>query len=235
MLEAQLHNIIAISSANKADCFTEQKVPPELCDACILAQKENLPLLTDDFLYLKANEIETGKIAPEYCSSFVLIHELLEQKKIDFDLYLNYFSYLSSYRCRFLAISTDDIKRAVFGDGNIILMQPERIRQFNFPLTLSEEYGVPFNLAFNVVEKFLLKVFIDYSILPETANKIFAEIISEFPTDLNRYILGKMFIDVIAQSIKKLQRTIIIGNRIQKKVEFLLQSIEIYKPNLWTP
>jgi hypothetical protein len=64
VLESKPENISAISAANKADCFTEQKVAAELCDACVLAQKDAMPILTEDFLYLKANELETKKKHP---------------------------------------------------------------------------------------------------------------------------------------------------------------------------
>ncbi len=52
IFESNQKNIGIISSANKINCFTESKIPDELSDACILAQKENLPVLTEDFLYL---------------------------------------------------------------------------------------------------------------------------------------------------------------------------------------
>ena len=59
LLEANPKNVDVISSANKIDCFSETQVPDELSDACILAQKGNVPILTEDYLYLKFNESET--------------------------------------------------------------------------------------------------------------------------------------------------------------------------------
>lgn len=236
-LESKPQNISAISASNKADCFTEQKVPAALFDACILAQKEASPVLTEDFLYLKANEVETNKKAPEYCSSFALIRVLYEQKKITFDQYLNFFTYLSSYRFRFLHLTTEDIEKAVFGDGVITVVQPERIRQFNFPLTLSEQYGVPFETAFLVVERFLIRVLIDDAILPAIAERIFAEILSTFPTDKDKRALGRMFLRVGVQAIDKNRQRMIIGARVQEKIDLLSQLAEIYNAgtNLWTP
>ncbi|MBS4069269.1 MAG: hypothetical protein KGZ62_11780, partial [Sulfurimonas sp.] len=78
LLEANHQNIGIISSASKMDCLSERRVPDELCDACILAQKENLPMLTEDHLYLQFNELETKKKAPEYFSSWALIRVLYE-------------------------------------------------------------------------------------------------------------------------------------------------------------
>jgi len=82
LLESKKENIGIISAANKLDCFSEQKVSPSLSDSCILAQKETIPVLTEDFLYLKMNELETKKKAPEYCSSLSLLRVLYEHKKL---------------------------------------------------------------------------------------------------------------------------------------------------------
>ena len=105
LLETNPGNVRAISSANKMDCFSEVKVPDELSDACILAQEENVPVLTEDYLYLKLNELETKKDAPEYFSSWALIRVLYEEEHLSFDEYLDYFGYLSSYRFRFNSFS----------------------------------------------------------------------------------------------------------------------------------
>ena len=228
ILESIPKNIEAISSANKSDCFSEQKVPSELCDACILAQRDESIVLTEDFLYLQTNELETKKKAPEYCSSFALIKVLYEQKKITFDQHLDFFTYLSFYRFRFLPLTPEDLEKAVIGDGDIKIVQPERIRQFNFPLTLSEEYGVPFDKAFSVVGRFLLGVLVDDSILPKMAERIFAEILSAFPIDKDKKYLGKLFVRVCVQAINTDRQEIIIGIRVQEKIDLLWQFTEIY-------
>jgi len=237
LLESKPRNIVAISSANRSDCFSEQTVPSGLCDACVLAQKDNVPVLTEDFLYLKANELETKKKAPAYCSAFALIRVLYERKEITFDQYLNFFSYLSSYRFRFLPISTDDIEKAVFGDGIIKIVQPEKIRRFNFPLTLSKEYGVPFDSAFLLIARFLIRVLIDDAILPEMVERIFTEILSIFPTDKDKTTLRQMFLRASVQIIKRISPGRIIGARVREKIDLLSQSTVIYGPTniLWTP
>jgi hypothetical protein len=237
LLESKPQNISAISAANKTDSFSEQRVSAELCDACVLAQKDNVPVLTEDFLYLKANELDTKKKAPEYCSAFALVRVLYEQNKITFEQYLDFFAYLSSYRFRFLHLTVEDIEKAVFGDRIIITVQPERIKWFNFPLTLSEQYGVPFASAFGVVVRFLTNVLIDEAILPEIAERIFVEILSAFPTDKDKRILGKMFLIISFKEINRIRGTIIIGSATQKKIDLLSQIAEIYsaKTNLWIP
>ncbi len=162
---------------------------------------------------------------------------MYEQKKITFEQYLNFFTYLSSYRFRFLPLTTDDIANAVFGDGVITTIQPEKIRQFNFPLTLSEQYGVPFDTAFLVVGRFLIRGLIDDAILPELAERIFTEILSTFPTDKDKRAIGQMFLRASVQTINKIRQRIIIGTRVQEKVDRLSQTTEIYgsADNLWIP
>lgn len=237
LLESKPQNISVISSANKSESFFEQRIPSELCDACVLAQKDNVIVLTEDFLYLKANELDTKKKAPEYCSAFALVRVLYEQKEITFDQYLDFFAYLSSYRFRFLPLSTEDIERATFGDETIKRVQPERIRQLNFPLTLSEEYGVTFDRAFRVVGLFLVNVLVDDTILPEMAEKIFVEILSAFPTDKDKNTLGKMFLRQCVQTINKTHKWIIVGTSVQEKIDLLVGATDIYGSinKLWTP
>lgn len=236
LLESKPENIGLISAASKTDCFSEQRIPAELCDACVLAQRDGTPVLTEDYLYLQGNEIETSKKAPIYCSAFALMRVLCEQGQISFEKYLGFFGYLSSYRFRFLPLTIDDIEKAVFGDGLIRTVRPERIRWFNFPLTLSENYGVPFATAFSVVAAFFIRVLTDDSTLPEIAERIFVEILSAFPTDKDKRLLGKIILTVCVKEIGK-NNTIIIGTATQRKVDRLSQIARIYSNgnSLWVP
>ncbi len=237
ILEAKPDNIGAISLASKVDCASERKVPAELCDACILAQKEGIPVLTEDYLYLQADAMETGKQAPEYCSVFALMAVLYEQKKITFEKYLAFFAYLSGYRFRFLPFTSDDMHKAVFGDGIITMIQPDKLKWFNFSLTLSEEYGVTFATSFQVMGSFLMQVLTDGAILPDVAERVFLEILSGFPTDKDKRLLGKLFLKVCTQEIEKMERTVIIGTLTQRKIERLSQLATIYTSGnrLWMP
>jgi hypothetical protein len=228
LLESNPTNIIAISQAAKSPVFSEQKVPPELCDACILAQREDIPILTEDILFLLADELETGKKRPDYCSSYALIRMLYELKGITFEQYLDYFSYLSSYRLKFLPISTADIEKTIFGDGRITILRPDRIRQLRFALTLSPNYGVPFDRAFQVVKQFIVKLLLDNSILPDLAINIFSEILSSFPTNINKGLVGKMLLKVSEQTIKNTYQNIIIGPKMQEKLDSLLRFVLVY-------
>jgi len=240
LLELKPKNISTISLANKADCFSEQKIPAELCDACILAQKEDIPVLTEDFIYLKMNEFETKKKSPKYFSSLILMKVLYEQGKMSFDEYLDFFAYLSSYRFRFLALSSDDIEKAVFGDGEIKIIKTENISKLNFPLTLSEEYGVPFQIAFTVLCRFLIKIIIDDSVIPDIVEKIFTEIIESFPMEKDKNNLRQMLLRVCTKAIAKNKSKWILtkkSNTTQEKINKLSQVTEIFSSGIqiWTP
>jgi len=223
LLETYPKNIIAISKATKLDCISEQIVPPELCDACILAHRDKIPILTEDFLYLQANEYETKKRAPEYFSTFALVRTLYEQGKISFDRYLEYFCYLSSYRFRFLPISVEDIENAVFGTGLIYNIQPRKIQLFNFRLTLSEEYGVTIGKAFKVLAEFLANVIADDSVLPEAAGKIFTQILSTLPKYEAVANPGLVLLQLSISKIKDEVTNARTGSLIHKKIAVLAQ------------
>lgn len=239
IFELKPGNIGIISSANKMDCFSEKKIPGELCDACILAQIEDLPILTEDFLYLMMNQLETKKKVPEYFSSLALLRVLYEDNQVSFNEYLDYFGYLSSYRFRFLTLNSDDIEKAVFGDEEIKAVKPENIRKLNFPLTLSEEYGVQFQTAFSVLGRFLFKVLMDNAVTAEIAEKIFIEILSSFPTKMNKKNLGQRLLRVCLGAIKDNKSKFILfpnNQLIHKKIDRLQQATEIYaESKLWVP
>lgn len=231
LLETKSTGVEVISSANKSSAFSEEKVPASLSDACILAQRDNTPVLTEDFLYLQMNELETKKKAPKYCSSLALIRVLYDQKKLDFEEYLNFFAYLSSYRFRFLPISIEDLEKALFGDGTITTVRTEELRKFNFPLTLSEEYGVPSRTATILMGRFLIKLIIDDSVLPEIVERVFAEVITTFPTNQNRKIFGRSLLIACVQAINKKQARspFALGNRTQEKIDQLSRFIQSYE------
>jgi len=240
LLESNSKNISFISKANKANCCSEQKIPAALCDACILAQKEGVPVLTEDFLYLKMNEIETKKKSPAYFSSLVLLKILNEQGKISFDEFLDFFAYLSSYRFRFLPISSDDLERAVFGDGRIKVINTENIRKLNFSLTLSEEYGVSFQFAFALVVNFLYKVLTDDTIMSDIVEKIFVEIIESFPVKKEKNNLSQMLLTICKKAVEKNKSRLILTRTskiTQEKIDRLSRIIEIFSSGIqiWTP
>lgn len=240
LLESNSDSIEAISSANKADCFSEKEIPSELCDACILAQRDNIPIMTEDFIYLKMNGLQTKKKVPQYFSSLALLRVLCEDKKISFDEYLEYFGYLSSYRFRFLSLNSNDIEMAVFGDGDIKTVKLENIRKFNFPLTLSEDYGVPFQTAFTVIKGFLFKVLLDNAITAGVAEEIYIKILETFPFKQNKKDLWKLLLRICLRAIENNKTKFALLPNVQvinEKFDKLLQATEIYNSErqIWTP
>lgn len=224
LLESKSENLIVISKANKHGGFMEQRVSEELCDACVLAQRDRVALLTEDLYYLQANTWETKKGSPNYTSTFALVRVLYEQKKISFEQYIDFFSYLAGYRFRFLPVSTDDLIKTVFGDGDFVELKPERIRQLHLNLVLSEDYGVPFNTARSVVFPFILKILADDAVLPEIAERIFTEILTVFPVSntMDSKMVGRSFLRPCVQTLNNPRLAIPVGRNVQEKLDRLM-------------
>ncbi len=235
ILESQIENISSISLANKVNCPSEQKIHAELTDACILSQMENIPIITEDYLYLKMNELETKKEAPEYCSSLSLLKVLYEEGKLDFNTYLDFFGYLSTYRFRFLSLNSDDIEKAVFGDKRVKIICPKNIRKLNFSITLSEEYGVSFKDALIVVARFLLKVLLDNTLTKNIIKNIFIEIIETLPVEINKKDFGEVLLGTCLSAALIYKSNLILypGNKLlYERVDTLLQLLSIYNTGI---
>jgi hypothetical protein len=227
ILESNKDNILHISLANKFESYSESKMLPELSDGCIFAQQKSMPILTEDYFYLQMNEMETGKKTPTYFSSIILIRELYEQEKITFEDYLKYFGYLSSYRCRFLSFNADDIYKAVFGDKKILRINPEFIRQLNFPLTLSSEYGVSNQTALRVLIPFILRLLLDDTISVDNIGNIFLEIINSLPSDKFNKQFSNLLLEVCIHGINENNR-IILSITVKQKVDRLFEIINLF-------
>ena len=147
---------------------------------------------------------------------------------------------MSSYRFRFLSLDPVFIEEAVFGNGKIVVVNPENIRKLNFPLTLSEEYGVPFITAFRVVAIFLLKVLRDSTITPDITGKVFIEILESFPLKMGKKEFGQILLSVCNGVLSKMKSSLILNNlskSINKKINMLYKVLEIYSlgEKLWFP
>lgn len=229
LLESNPENINVISSANKVDCFSETQIPAELCDACILAQKAHISILTEDYLYLKLNESETKKEAPEYFSSWALVRVLYEKGYVTFDEYLEYFGYLSSYRFRFLSLNPEDIQKAVFGDDGKKINEPKNIRKMNFPLVLSEEYGVSFENSFRVIGIFFFRAMMDDTVELDIIDEIFIEVIESFPAKISKKEFGERLLGVCITAFENntSERLCRLDDKFKyQKIERLLQTAE---------
>lgn len=231
LLESKPKNIRLLSDANKSEKGIENQLPAELVDACILAQKESLPVLTEDYLYLQVNEIETKKQAPEYFSSLILLQVLNERGEIGYEEYLNYFGYLSSYRFRFLPISPKDIEKAVFGDGLISVVNNRNIAKFNFPLTLSKEYGVAFSGVYKVIGFFVLRIIQDNTIPLETTELIFVELLESLPKEIDKGFFGKRLLKDCSEQMERQKSKFIDHLERQiyhSKIEGLIRITDIF-------
>lgn len=227
ILESKQKTAEVISLANKSDKFSEQDIAPCLSDATILAQKNGVPVLTEDFLYLHMNELETSKPKPLYCSALAIVRVLYEQGKLDFTEYLNFFGYLSSYRFRFLQISIEDMEKAVFGDGKIKVIDEKGLRKLNIGLTLSEEYGVPQKTSHSLIVRFVIKMLVDDSAPTETAEKVFEDIVNTFPTKQDRQLFGRSLVIASVQLINR-GLPVVVGAKVQEKIDALTRYIQMY-------
>ncbi len=240
-LESNPDNICVISEANKIDFFPRMKIPAELSDACSLSMKDDTPILTDDPLYLKMVELQTQKAIPEFFSSFALIRVLTDTNRLSFNEYLTFFGYLSSYRCRFLTFSSTDLEKAVFGDRQVNIINVENLLQFNFPLTLSGEYGVNFDIAFRIIYEFFMKVLSDDTITFDIKEKILFRLVDTFPTDLNKKDFLNLLLSTCVKVIEHMEKNNIIlsttTHRMRREIEKFFQLKEIYGPviKVWKP
>jgi hypothetical protein len=228
-------NICVISEANKIDCFPEMKIPAELCDACSLATRDDTPVLTDDPLYLKMVELQTKKAAPECFSSLALVRVLSDKNRINFNEYLKFFGYLSSYRCRFLGLNPNDLERAVFGNNRLNVINIENLHQFNFPLTLSENYGVPFKIAFRVIFEFYIKILSDDTIPFDVKEKILFQLTDSFPTDLNKKDFLQLLLSSCVKEAENMERNIVLSistQRMRNEINKLFQLKKIYSSEI---
>ncbi|MDO9319665.1 MAG: hypothetical protein Q7V56_15905 [Gammaproteobacteria bacterium] len=179
--EEENGRIAQISDANKSKDMIESLLPSELVDASILARKHHFQLITDDSHYLRASELVLGYEKLDHISSLALIRAMYELGRINFLKYLEYFGFLSNYRLRFLSISPEDIKKALFGDGLISDFRPELLDHFNLPVTLSEEYGVSPDELVRVLSYVILDLIMDDTICIDVFGRVAIEIMARTP------------------------------------------------------
>ena len=201
-LESNPTSVISVSPSSKSSCFAEQDIHAELCDACISAQIEDIPILTEDFRYLEMNELQTDKKSPQYFSSFALVRVLYDENKISIEEYLNFFYYLSVSRYKFLFVNPNDIFISVFGNKEAKSFIPENIKKFNLSFILSEEYDVDLNSSFNVFCSFILKCVIDNSITLEYFKVILIEIMNSFPVSWHKQTVAFSILKACEDTIK---------------------------------
>ncbi len=230
--ESSPHNIEAISPAKKIESVAESRVLPELCDACILAQMNDLPLMTEDYLYVSFNNAETGKKAPEFFSIFVFLRVLFEDSYISKDSFYNSFHLLAKYRYKFLHLDPDDLEKVVFGTDKIVAVTPKELQKLNLNLILSQEYGTNFWQAYLIIARVILKLLQDPSIIETVLRDIFSEIMEGLPSDSDRYLIGRLIIDGCSKILS--ENTTPTGIKLERhnmdiKITAMRDVLQLYK------
>ncbi len=222
-----------ISPVNKAEAFTEKEVPPELCDATILAKNNGACVITEDFLYVRANAVETESEAPKFASIIFIVRALCEEKKVSFQEYLEFFSYLCGYRLFFLQLKVDDLSKAVFGNGAVDVFTPENIKHLHLDLTLSENYGVNLETALGFVCQFMRGIVLDDSLTVEMCGRIFAEIIPPLLRSRDRELVSailKKHFDLVLEKNRK--KDIDVSFLAEEKIKLLKHQLDIYSTEI---
>jgi hypothetical protein len=130
--------------------------------------------------------------------------------------------------------------RLLFGDKQVNVINIKNILQFNFPLTLSEDYGVPFHVAFRVLFEFFVKVLSDATVTFDVKEKILFQIIDSLPTDLNKKDFGHMILSSCIKVVDHMDKSLIVSintENIRREIKNLSQSIDNYglEIKLWKP
>ncbi|MBT8234301.1 MAG: hypothetical protein KJN84_16840 [Bacteroidia bacterium] len=238
LLESQ--NVVSLTMANKTKSITESEMFPELVDATVLARNECLPVLTEDYLFLKANELEIGKTAPENFSLWSIFRTLYESCTITFKEFLDIHLYLSVHRFSFLSISHEDLYLTVFGESKVTMFEPENIHKLNLSLVLSEEYGVSFESGFLVIGRFLYRILTDNTIDYSLLERVFIEIIESLPIDWSRKETGNLLIGALLnepenqkQSIFTESNRILVLDKLSRLLDFL--NLYNFEEKIWLP
>lgn len=228
MLETKAKRVENISPNERHKSFSENKIPKAFSDACILAQKNEFPVLTEDYLQLQVNSIETKKKIPRYFSSFSMARLLYSRGLIDSDTFYNYFSYLATYRVRFLSISSNDLEESILGNSTIKQLNIEGIERLNLGLTLSEEYGVNLKNALQVIVSFLLKFLQDDSINTEDSTKVFNKVINNLQIKMDVSRLGYILLHLCEVAREKQVGLIIHSQLFDTKIDQLKTSFSLF-------
>ncbi|NQY79025.1 MAG: hypothetical protein HRT47_01810 [Candidatus Caenarcaniphilales bacterium] len=210
-LNKDLNRIDSLSKASKSSVPSEQRIPPELCDGAIMAKKNKLPIMTDDYVYLHWNALETNLEPPQYFSSIAFLEYLYEQKIINFEEYLDCFYYFSSYRFRFMSINKQILYKTIFGDDLIVLVNPGNIRKLNLHLILSRDYGVSLQNCFRLIGEFVYDLVKNKSIIFSVLNDVLISLLNYLPLEYKSILSYKMIVDYCTKryEAEKKERTII--------------------------
>ena len=163
------------------DVNLDNTMPNYFVDAFRYAQDKTAYVLTDDSLFVHAYKVAGETQIPQNFSSISLIRAMVDKGLIDLQRYYEYFARLSYYRYYFLPLSVDDMMNVVLprSDGGVLIPAPQNISLLNLPLTLSQDYGVEAKNAVAVLSIFFMRLIMDNTVLPEVADKIFTQTLSD--------------------------------------------------------
>lgn len=194
-------NVEIVSPQPESNFVSHNFVPDEITDAYLLSQKYDCPILTDDYNTYEYRHAEAKEPLASYISTFALVKTLYTSEELSLEDYLSFFNFLTQIRYQYLHFTVEDLKNAVYGTSIIAQFKPEAIRNFNFRLTLSENYGASIKNATHLLAEFLTIIVLDQSISNKLLQMLFIEIINEYPDDLDKYSLCLKLIDLCQKSI----------------------------------
>jgi hypothetical protein len=134
-----------------------------------------------------------------------------------------------------LGLNPNDLERAVFGNNRLNVINIENLHQFNFPLTLSENYGVPFKIAFRVIFEFYIKILSDDTIPFDVKEKILFQLTDSFPTDLNKKDFLQLLLSSCVKEAENMERNIVLSistQRMRNEINKLFQLKKIYSSEI---
>lgn len=189
-------NIISISDSNRINIVNDFKLKNELADSSILAITKDEYLMTEDPLLSIGYAQATQKPITGFCSSIDIMRVLLERELINFENFLDYHYYLSSFRLKFLPISGDDIFYAVFGNKQIKNCNLDNLKKLNLKLILSPEYGVSTENAISCLAQFLIKAILECLYNYRNIESICVALFNELPDIQNKKVMLLTALDV---------------------------------------
>lgn len=176
------------------DFLTTKKIDLEnllhsgITDPYAAARFMKADIISDDFYYHKALELQGKEKQITPISSAALMWALYQKGRISYEMHLNYISYLLRHRCKHIGVSAPILLDSILvkGSGGILSFEPKNIKKFHLDITLSSKYGVTPEIASRVISEFLVKLIQDSSITENSFGEIMGEFLPEALKDRRR-------------------------------------------------
>lgn len=184
--------VISISDTNRIKLIDNLTLSHELIDTVSICISDNSYIITEDprlLVATKAINQNLERSCKGYCSSIDIIKELVNTNLIEFEAFLDYHYLLTKFRFRFLSISIEYLKKAIFGSKKIICIDYEKacnnLKKLNLPFVLSAEYGVSGKASIELIGHLLYEISSIKGLDNSLINKILPSIIEEIPVSLD--------------------------------------------------